>query len=349
MKILRDLLSEMVTAGAVGAGAIAGFRGSLFAPLKRRKQEKYPKIQVIRFSQKPGYNFVKEDTGEKFDQADVISKLKASEKRNELGRDAVAFGMENEDGEIVKVYVRAEQAEDFEKALARALGKEGEDNEDETTEAVEIAEILFKLRDKFDIIDVQWPEIQGDEEEEGEGALGAEGGVPPEGEEPVESEPPAEGGEPIEPEENKEDIKSTLDKVISMLSANAEAQKAEAEAKKAEADSKTAEANAKAAEAKVKQEEEVLDMEDYYSQKTEKDKEAKQLAKLAKWKHDLAKDAGEELNAEESEPEEVPAPPAEEELPSEEEEEMTKVGSTPKTLPRAKFVDFLRAQLKAQR
>lgn len=330
MKILKQLVSETVTAGAVGANAIAGFRGSLFAPLKSRKKEKTPKFQVIRFSQKPG--FIKEDP-DKFDQADVISKLKASEKRNELGRDAIAFGMENEDGQIIKVYVRAEQADDFENALARALGKEDED-ENETNSAMEIAEVLFKLRDKFDIIDVEWPEIQGDEEEEGEAELGTE---PAEGE-PVEGEPTE--GEPVVPEtepEDKEDVKSALDKVIDMLKANAEAQRAEADAKKAEADAKQAEYNAKAAEAKVKQEEEVLDMEDYYKQKTEQDKEAKQLAKLAKWKHDMAKEAGEEVSKEET-----PAV-------SEDEEEALKIGSTPKTISREKFIDYLRAQIKAQK
>ena len=44
--------------------------------------------------------------------------------------------------------------------------------------------------------------------------------------------------------------------------------------------------------AKVKQDEEILDMEDYYKSKKDAEKEAKQLAKLAKWKHEMAREKG---------------------------------------------------------
>ncbi len=336
----------MAAGGAVGAGSIAGFRGSLFGGTTKRKVQKtrFPRFTVVRFSStKPGMlkknPLVKEDADGKFDQADVISKLKASEKRNELDKDAVAFGMENEDGQIVKVFVRAEQAEDFEDALAHALGAE-DDDENETNTALEIAEVLFKLRDKFDIINVEWPEIAGDEEEEVEGPEGAE--VPPEG---AEGQPP-EGEQPVE-QPPEEDVKGTLAAVIDMMKADAEAKKAEAESKKAEADAKIADANTKAAEAKVKQEEEVLDMETYYDDKADKDKEAKQLAKLAKWRHDLSKDKTDKLPAVEPTPEPTEEPV--EMAPEEEEEETQKIGAIPKSISRERFVDFLRAHIKAQK
>ena len=47
---------------------------------------------------------------------------------------------------------------------------------------------------------------------------------------------------------------------------------------------------AQAASAKVKQEEEVLDMESYYDAKNQEKKEAKKLAQLAQWKHDMSND-----------------------------------------------------------
>jgi hypothetical protein len=44
--------------------------------------------------------------------------------------------------------------------------------------------------------------------------------------------------------------------------------------------------------AKVKQEEQILDMEAHDKQQKGAEKEAKRLAKLAKWKHDMEKDEG---------------------------------------------------------
>ena len=48
---------------------------------------------------------------------------------------------------------------------------------------------------------------------------------------------------------------------------------------------------------KIRQEEQVLDMETYYKNKQEGEKEAKKLAKLAKFKHDQAQDAESTLSS----------------------------------------------------
>lgn len=61
------------------------------------------------------------------------------------------FGLETDDGDIIKVFVAVPDAEEFEKALAKKLG-----------EADDIEEILDELADKFDIVDVQWPEDDDD-------------------------------------------------------------------------------------------------------------------------------------------------------------------------------------------
>lgn len=92
----------------------------------------------------------------------VINKLDRSVKFDEV--DTVTFGLETDDGKIVKVYVNAEQAETFEKALATKLG-----------EIDDIEEVLNELSKEYEIVDVEWPEEGGEnpegEEEEGSSSL----------------------------------------------------------------------------------------------------------------------------------------------------------------------------------
>lgn len=333
----------MAAAGATSAGAVAAAPGSLFhGGVVQRKHKKKKVKEAYRLdpseTSMPNHKNVwnwrligemmeigkgqREETT--FDPADVTSKLKAAEDRVNAEDDTVPFGMEDEDGNLVKVYVRAEQADEFESALAQMLaGADEEDGEEDgAIEGKEIAEVLFQLKDKFDIVDVEWPEIEGDEEEEQEvggeeggdsfmDALGGEEGAAPEGDmeggdmeggdleggdlEDLEG---GEGGMEMEPEGGAE---SALQQVIDMMKADAEARKAESEARAEEAKARAAEANAQAASSKVKQEEQVLDMESFNDQKKAEEEEAKRLAKLAKWKHDQAQAAETKMAEEEEE------------------------------------------------
>lgn len=61
--------------------------------------------------------------------------------------DTVPFGLETDTGEIVKVYVNAAQADEFEEAMKNVLGLEDD-----------IEEAINRLTTKFDIIDVVWPD-----------------------------------------------------------------------------------------------------------------------------------------------------------------------------------------------
>ncbi len=257
-----------------------------------------------------------------FDVADVLSKLESAEKKSKVDKDTTTFGLENEDGGIVRVYVRKDQAEEFEHALSQMLAGSDNNHDNENT-SLEIAEVLFKLKDRYDIVDVDWGDIPEDEEQEqtvgggadqGEvpgganpgGQPGAEGGAGG-GANPIDQEAGAEGGE--EPgaeggeemgmggEEGGEDqAKSALDAVIDMMKADAKAKQAEAEARAAEARAKEAEWTAKASASKVKQEEEVLDMETHEKEIQKQEKEAKRLAKLAKYRHDKASKYSGELH-----------------------------------------------------
>jgi hypothetical protein len=304
---LINTINEMAVGGSVGGGAVAATPSNLFGQgtliSRASKDSRRKKVRTRRENEEQSANkglelirtidrLSEANTGEnKFNMADVLSKLDAAEKKAKVNGDTVTFGLEDEDGNVIKVHVRADQAKEFEAALANMLA--GQDkNEDDENDSLEIAEVIFNLKDKFDIVDAEWPEITGDEEEQ-ETVEPGEEEAPPEGAEP-EMEPDAELE--MEPEKGAE---SALQQVIDVLKADAEAKKAEAEAKTAEARAKEAEYTAQASANKVKQEEEILDMEAYYKQKKEKEKEAKTLAQLAQYKHDQAADHEVELSGEE--------------------------------------------------
>lgn len=298
-----ELIKESAAAGATAAHAVAGFRGHFFGDKKKKKK-------VLRRKLPGSYHYIGENIeDEKFDSADVISKLKKAERRATHEDDTKGFALEDDEGQIVKVYVSAEQAEDFELALGAALNGDASDTESDIEGAstpLEIAEVLFNLKDRFTIVDVDWPSIEEDEEQEVEAE--APEGEAPEGdsEGPLEDEVSGEGDEAdMEAalqaddmgggEMGGPDMEGALTSIIDLLKSQADAQRAEAQAREAEANAEEAKYNAAAAEAKVKKEEEVLDMEAYYDEQSKKEKEAKQLAKLAKWKHETAQKAANEL------------------------------------------------------
>lgn len=351
MSLLKELIKEM-DAGAVTAahdvaggaqGATGLFGGGVVrrnkSSKKKRMKEAYrldpESVKMPNVSNKWSWRIIGEmmDSGgagqreeTTFDPADVISKLKDAEKRVDAEDDTVPFGMEDEEGNLVKVYVRAEQADEFESTLASMLaGDDFDEDEDGASSSMEIAEVLFQLKDKFDIVDVEWPEIAGDEEEEqgveGEMAaggeedpFGGEGGM--EGGEGDDLDLGGEGGDELDLEGEGDDeldlegegdmeaeggAESALNQVIDMLKSQAEAQKAESEARAKEAEARTAEANANAAASKVSQEEQILDMEAHNDQVKAEEEEAKRLAQLAKWKHDQARGMETKMAEEEEE------------------------------------------------
>lgn len=321
MSFLRELtkeLKENAAGGATGAGAVAGHAGSLFGGgVVRRKASRHLRkaMRLIPSTSEPilkhqniwNWRLIGESSGSKtFNTADVMSKLAAAEKYSRLAQDTTAFGLEDSDGNVIKVMVPTEQAEEFEDALATLLGGTKEDENGEETTGVEIAEVLFELKDRFEIVDVVWPDIEGDVEEEEEADVEPEeqpdsdesdddqsddGDIEDELEDPTE-EPQDEPS--MEPAGGAE---SALQQVIDMMKADAEARKAESEAREAEAEARAAEAAAHAAAAKVRQEEEILDMEAYNRNKKEQEKEAKRLADLAKFKHEKASDAEAQMAA----------------------------------------------------
>lgn len=307
---------EDAAAGAVAASGVAGGMMPLFSMMVQRNKPVVPPVEEIKFEEKPAkkkglglseaYKLISEELtdgsatgtegaeGSNFDTSEVISKLKGLENKEKADyRDTVTFGLEDSDGQIVRVIVKNDQAQDFEKSLQAFMADQEED------EAMpEIAEILFKLKDRFDLVDVVWPDIQEDEEQDVQlqgGEMPADGTDPNAPVDPN-ADPGAEGDMSLDGSEapmgGEGDTQSLLTQVIDMMKADADARKADARAREAEAKVREAEAIASQADVKVKQAEQELDMEDYEKGQKAAEKETKRLAQLSKWKAQMSRDHG---------------------------------------------------------
>lgn len=89
---------------------------------------------------------------EKIDAGDVRDTLTAAAE-DELD-DSQCFGLEMEDGKVVKVYVKPENAEAFETALAAKLGEEDD-----------VEDALEALGKEFEIVKIVWPDGDAEDEE----------------------------------------------------------------------------------------------------------------------------------------------------------------------------------------
>lgn len=311
---------EDAAGGSIGAGSIAGNRGaSIFSnktnPMKVSADT--GNVQKIKFKHdsrrwnkvlhraKPFYSFGQflqanlgsnaSGVSENLNIQDVTSKLNAIGSAAKATPDnTVQFGLEDEKGDIVKIYVDAEHADEFETALAREM-----DSDDEMSR-MEIAELLFKMKGEFDIKNVVWPKIQDDAVEEEEASADAAQDINAEqelgnGMDQGEGETgdidvnnlPAQNG----PQTTGSTADDALANILQLLAADAEAKKAEADARQAEARAREAEAMAKTAELKIRSEEQILDMEAYNKKQSEERSETRKLAKLAKYRHDLKRSA----------------------------------------------------------
>ena len=347
MSLLKTFIED-AAAGAVGAGAISTGGGhETVADLKPKRRKKSKTVEGTLFAggvvngekrnvlkrvmnmetvnaKKSFLESLGVDHGKNdFDASDVLSKIDSAQQRENLNDDTVAFGLEDDEGNLVKVFVKTDQAEEFENTLASMLAGTLADNGDpdgENVEAKEIAEIIYELKDKFDIVDVEWPGIETDEEEEqevvdpaqaGGAAGGAEAGAA--GGMDAGAEAGAEGDLGLEDPEGEDelgldgeegdmeaddDAKSALQAVIDVMKADAEAKMADANAREAEARAKEAEYSAQGAAHKVKREEQVYDMEAAEKDEKSRKKEGEQQAKLARFQHGKAQDAEAQLSFE---------------------------------------------------
>lgn len=272
--------------GEISTANVAGARGSLFGGVIKQtaKGTKFKKTKKLKkLSEDVKSNI--------FASTDVISKLDDAGKNNEMKKNTVAYGIEDSDGNITKVYVNKEQDEEFKKALGDMLHDD---------EATDVAEILFNLRNSFDIMHVVWPKLPEDEEVDNkldnpEGAEpGKEGEMPPEdttkgaaGEDTLAGGEGADNIPPAPEEIGGNDSQSILLKVIDMLRADADAKAAESNAKAKEAEAEQARLSIQMTNMKVKNEEDMLRAEEHFKKQSEAKKEEDRLAKLAKYRNEI--------------------------------------------------------------
>ncbi len=319
-KFLQDCerLNEMdagdVGGGVVSATSMSTVPSSLFKSIVTRPTSNKPKVikyGSVRYRKRKDKiaehklinlfkvmeNFGPGPKEDSFDSAEVLAKLKKLEDKESVDyRNTTSFGLVDSKGGIVRVTIPKDQAQSFEQDLHNFLGEYKE-----SEPAPEIAEVLFKLRNHYNIIDVVWPEgVEDAEESDSEydpkqpNAEADSQAMPGDQEQPVDDMNPLDTGEAGDQVGAGLDSASTnnvtdlLTQVIDMMKADADARKSEAQAREAEAKTHQAKAAREQAMARVKQEEQFLDMDAYNKSKKEKEKEAKRLAQLAKWKHDLS-------------------------------------------------------------
>lgn len=237
-------------------------------------------------------------------------KLADIQRKQEVEGSTTAFAFEDDEGHLVKVYVNKEQAENFKKELGELL-------DDAEHEDLEISEVIYRLHQKYDIVNVEWCEgaipedeevvdpnapIQNNVDAENKGLPDPETGdinaaaqADPNA---VSAEPGAEGeADPMAADAttapvdvNAEVSKmAMLDKVLGLLQARTDADRAKAEAEKAKSDVEASRVAAQAAAQYASSQEELMDMDNYNKRSQEDKREATLQSKLIRYRHDLRK------------------------------------------------------------
>lgn len=315
-----NTLNETASSGATSAGSIAVDMSGT----SKDKNRKYSLKSFMDSWQKKVKNLYVPYTisiNENFDLESVFSRLSGMERRS-LDKNqsmGTTFGIEDDNGNLMKVTVDRSQADAFEDEVANYLAdiKKTANNfpSPEKERSVSMAELLFNLKGKFNIIDVDFPEIPKDvvyniKDATAVSDVGDEVAVPDaEGEfggdefdlntpldltDYEEAEPNIPPDEEVEdedldissefPEEAPDSESSILTKVIDMLKSQAESEieRAKAEAEKAKAEQ--ARYTAQATQTALKDQEERLKYEVELEQEKKREKEARLMADMAKHK-----------------------------------------------------------------
>lgn len=327
MTIKSNKLKESAADGSVSAHSVAvrpdaggshphGIRkcSGLMDFLSSYQSKKLGNRLNMKAVEKPFKISVNEDVS--LDQ--IYSKMSGIENSSRREEDnSVTYGVEDDNGNLMKITVRRDQGEDFEVALAQELGEveaykmtgKGGYGRD-----VSMAEVLFNLKQKFDIIDVEFPEIPKDKvynadkvsdpseldadfdvgdndfDIEGDDEDGSDMDMPDEEQDEEDMDFDAEGEEDMDADigdelgQEEPDEESMLKQIVKMMSADAEAKKAQHEAEAEKYRAMQAEYTMKAAKQEMHKQEELLQMEEEKEKQKEKEEEAKKLADLARFK-----------------------------------------------------------------
>ena len=325
----KKSIKETAAGGSTGGGAIAVSAGRLGTTRKRDSLKdfllKWQNGVKNKMVMKPV--IMGSPIKEFYDLSDVVSRLKGIEGMDQQKNDVVTYGVEDDEGNVMKVSVRKDQAKDFEYRLARDMSDAKDDKMSGAKKNLSLAELLYNLKDEFNIVDVEFPSIPkdvvynadkatygpdtsevgendvvddfGDDESmnlegdmEGESDFGGEGLDDGEEFSDEEMDIEDEDGEDVElddesVEEFSEEEASATPE--SILQSVMDMLKADAEAKKAQADAAAEEARAKQAEFAYKSSQATVSAQEEFARMELEMDQQKQKEKEAKKLADLAK------------------------------------------------------------
>jgi hypothetical protein len=295
---------EDAAAGSIGAASIAGNPFTHSGSIKRRPILKN-KVQKLKISESVistfdvstailfefdgavgsnGGNGLSADKNAKI-VADVNDKVSNATKRAQVDdkTQTSTFGLQDGDGKVIKVTVKRDQAEDFETRLNAILS--------DADNPKEIAEVLYMLKQDYDIVDVEWDEaITEDEEPESE--EGGEDDLALDGEEDAGDNEldldGEEGGELGSEDETSPDMQQStvqlLQQVIDLLKSETGVRTANADVAKAKAETELQDIETQKQDAEISREQEVADMEEFEEEEKERKKNERLVQRLAKYR-----------------------------------------------------------------
>lgn len=175
---MKKGIKETASSGSVGAHAVATAPSRLGSTKKRNfssflvnfydglgnKLRMFPVGSVYKLNKAAKKAKVVSSINETFNLDSVFSQLSSFENKFDGSEnDTVTYGVEDDKGNLMKVTVLRSQEEDFEAYIASYLSelKNFKENGIDLKD-VSLAELLYKLKDLFDIRDVEFPNIPED-------------------------------------------------------------------------------------------------------------------------------------------------------------------------------------------
>jgi len=336
-------IDETAAAGSTGAGSIAvapsrsldgaqsrmslkDFMGKFYKGVKNAYA---PKDVSKMFTS--SINKIDESANFEYQLDNATSTFKAAqgESGHEMS-DTIAYGVQDDDGNIMVITIPIEQSEDLERTVAQTLADVMQYKKTGRGENKSLAELLYDLKDNFNIIDAQFPTIpkdavynadeitsslpendsMGDDEDMGDDDFGSEGDM---GDEETDNmDPSIDGGDDMEdgdgddddfdPDDEdmgddfgdgEEDKESLLVSVLGMLKSQNEKETAQANAEIEKAKAVQAKAALTSSKMEMEAQEDMVAAQAEMDAEKEKEKRAKELANIAKFNYKKKKGLGE--------------------------------------------------------
>jgi hypothetical protein len=175
---MKNQVKETAAAGSVGAHAIAAAPSRFGAAPKKRNLHSYlvnyydnmgNKLRMfpVNAAYKLGSDKkvkVVARIAENFNLDSVLAQLSNYENSQTVSdSEVVTYGVEDDKGNLMKVTILNTQADDFEAYISAYLSElKNFENSGVDLEDISLAELLYKLKDLFDVRDVEFPNIPSD-------------------------------------------------------------------------------------------------------------------------------------------------------------------------------------------